>query len=74
MLKDEMARARRKIDETERKAEQIEKRKVDREMTFVMKREEAAKKQSELNVLAKDRLGVKDELRERRYQMYLAKR
>lgn len=41
MLKDEMARARRKIDETERKAEKVEALKVQREMSFMRKREEA---------------------------------
>ena len=74
MLKDVMARARKKIDETERKADKVEALKVQREHAFISRRADEEREKSKLVGLGQDRLVVKEEIRERRYQMYVKKR
>lgn len=71
MLRDEMARARKKIHETEKKAVEIEETKQRNDEEFIRKRVETEAKGAALKKLGGQRLELAKEIKEKRYQAFL---
>lgn len=74
MLRDEMQRARRKIQETAKKAEEVEQMQIANDEAFRKKKEDEKMAEEKLREFAQNKPKIIDDIKERRYQMYLEKR
>lgn len=74
MLKDEFSKARKKIAETARKTKEIEHMQKANDEAFLRKREEERLAAANLRKQAQSRVKLVDEIKEKRYQMYLNKK